>query len=72
MDVSVSADIRPDLAALTLVMEGRLALDDAVRVLMVRHAIDREGATAAVVRAVAFASDEYAGHPLDRHVSQPL
>jgi len=47
-------------------MEGRLALDDAVRVLMVREKFDRERASAAIVRAAVFASNEYGGHPLDR------
>jgi hypothetical protein len=61
-----------DLLALALVMEGRLALDDAVRVLMVRQKLDRDRATAAIVRAAAFASDEYAGHPLDRQVAEAL
>jgi hypothetical protein len=70
--VSPATDARPDLVALALVMEGRLALDDAVRVVMVRQAIDRDAATDAVVRAAAFAADEYAGHPLDPHVSQLL
>ena len=68
----VDTDAGSDLLALTLVMEGRLALDDAVRVLMVRKRLDREVATAAIVRAAAFASDVYGGHPLDRHVSQPV
>ena len=61
-----------DQVALTLVMEGRLALDDAVRVLMIRQKLDREQATDAIVRAAAFASDEYGGHPLDRQVAQAL
>jgi hypothetical protein len=62
-----AATTRPlDLVALTLVMEGRLALDDAVRVLMVREKFDRERASAAIVRAAVFASNEYGGHPLDR------
>jgi hypothetical protein len=69
--VPVATDPGPDLVAFTLVMEGRLALDDAVRVLMVRQRIDREAAAAAIVRAAAFASDVYGGHPLDRHVSRP-
>lgn len=55
-----------DLIALTLVMEGRVALDDAVRVLMVREQLDRPDATAAILRAADFAADEYAGHPLER------
>jgi hypothetical protein len=53
-------------------MEGRLALDDAVRVLMVRGQLDRDRAAEAIVRAVTFASDEYGGHPLDRHVLATL
>jgi hypothetical protein len=53
-----------DLVALTLVMENRLALDDAVRVLMARETIERCEATEAIVRAAVFASDEYGGHPL--------
>lgn len=53
-------------------MEGRLALDDAVRVLMVRSELDRETASQAIVRAATFASDEYGGHPLDRHVLATL
>jgi len=61
-----------ELVALTLVMEGRLALDDAVRVLMVREQLDRERASAAIVRAAVFASNEYGGHRLDRRVAQPL
>jgi hypothetical protein len=61
-----------DLVALTLVMEGRLALDDAVRVLMVRGRLDRDQATEAIVRAAAFASDEYGGHPLARWTAQTL
>lgn len=67
-----SSDQAPDLVALTLVMEGRLALDDAVRVLMARQELDREAATAAIVRAAAFAADEYGAHPLERHVAQAL
>lgn len=67
-----TADAPPDLVAFTLVMEGRLALDDAVRVLMVRKALDRDAATDAIVRAVAFASECYHGRPLDRHVWQAL
>jgi hypothetical protein len=61
-----------DLLALSLVMEGRLALDDAVRVLMVRRQEDRGSAVEAIVRAAAFASDEYGGQPLDRHVLTTL
>ena len=61
-----------DLVALTLVMENRLALDDAVRVLMVREQLDRDRATKAIVRAASFASDEYGGHPLDRRVFEAL
>jgi hypothetical protein len=61
-----------DLLALSLVMEGRLALDDAVRVLMVRRQLDRGSAVDAIVRAAAFASDEYGGQPLDRHVLPTL
>jgi hypothetical protein len=61
-----------DLLALSLVMEGRLALDDTVRVLMVRGQLDRERAAQAIVRAATFASDEYEGHPLDRHVVPTL
>jgi len=61
-----------DLVALTLVMEGRVALDDAVRVLMARHDLDRDAATDAIVRAVAFASEHYGGQPLDRHVMAAL
>ena len=53
-------------------MEGRLALDDAVRVLMARGDLDRDEATAAIVRATAFASDEYGGQPLDRRVMAAL
>ena len=62
----------PELIALTLVMEGRLALDDAVRVLMARQRLTRADATAAVVRAAAFASEEYDGYPLARHVGEPV
>lgn len=47
-------------------MEGRAALDDAVRVLMVREQLDRPEAVAAIVRAAEFASHEHAGHPLER------
>jgi hypothetical protein len=65
-------DFWPDLVALALVMEGRVALDHAVRVLMVRQKLDRESATDAVVRAAAFASDEYGSHALDRHVAHAL
>lgn len=61
-----------DLLALTLVMEGRLALEDAVRVLMVRKRLDREVAAHAIVRAASFASDEYGGQPLDRHALATL
>jgi hypothetical protein len=61
-----------DLTALTLVMEGRLALDDAVRVLMIRGNLDRRRASEAIVRAAAFASEEYGGRPLDRHVFSAL
>jgi hypothetical protein len=61
-----------ELLALALVMEGRLTLDDAVRVLMARHTIDRDRATDAIVRAAAFASDEYDGQPLDRQVATAL
>ena len=61
-----------DLLALSLVMEGRLALDDAVRVLMVRHQLDRDQAAQAIIQAAAFASDEYGGQPLDRHVLATL
>ena len=61
-----------DLLALTLVMEGRLALDDAVRVLMAREAVGRDEATEAIVRAAEFASDTYGGLPLDRYVSTAL
>jgi hypothetical protein len=49
-----------------------VALDDAVRVLLVRQQLDRERATDAIVRAAAFACDEYGGHPLDRRVAQAL
>jgi hypothetical protein len=63
---------RPDLVALALVMEGRVALDDAVRVLMVRQKLDRQSATDAVVRAAAFASDEYGVRALDRQVGRAL
>ena len=63
---------RPDLVALALVMEGRVALDDAVRVLMVRQKLDRQSATDAVVRAAAFASDEYGVRALDRQVGDAL
>ena len=55
-----------DLLAFALVMEGRLTLDDAVRLLMVRERLDRDLATAAIVRAAAFASEKYDGVPLDR------
>jgi hypothetical protein len=65
-----ATDRELDLVALTLVMEGTLALDDAVRVLMVREKLDREGASAAIVRAAVFASNEYGGHPLDRQVAR--
>lgn len=61
-----------ELVALTLVMEGRVAPDDAVRVLMARERLDREQATDAIVRAAAFASDEYGGQPLDRWVFSTL
>jgi hypothetical protein len=61
-----------DLLALSLVMEGRLALDDAVRVLMVRERLDRDCALRAVVRAATFASNEYGGQPLDRYVLATL
>ena len=61
-----------DLVALTLVMEGRVALDDAVRVLMVRGGLDRQAAVDAIVRAAAFACDEYGGHPLTRWTAQAL
>ena len=61
-----------DLLALSLVMEGRLALDDAVRVLMVRQQLDRDSAAQAIVRAATFASDEYGSQPLDRHVIATL
>ena len=67
-----SGVVRADLVALTLVMEGRLALDDAVRVLMARQGLDRDRATEAIVRAAAFASDEYGGHPLDLRVANAL
>jgi hypothetical protein len=70
MDTGV--DHRNDLVALALVMEGRVALDDAVRVLMVRQKLDRNRATEAIVRAATFASSEYGGHPLDRQVAQAL
>lgn len=53
------------LVALTLVMERRLALDDAVRVLMARQGIDRRLAMDAIVQAAAFVSDEYGAYPLD-------
>jgi hypothetical protein len=53
-------------------MEGRVALDDAVRVLMVRQKLDRQSATDAVVRAAAFASDEYGVRALDRQVADAL
>jgi hypothetical protein len=66
------AESRPDLVALALVMEGRMALDDAVRVLMVRQKLDRQSATDAVVRAAAFASDEYGARALDRQVGHAL
>ena len=66
------SDRSRDLTALTLVMEGQLALDDAVRVLMAVERVDREHAVDAVVRAAAFASARYDGHPLDRHVLQAL
>jgi hypothetical protein len=61
-----------DLLALALVMEGRLALDDAVRVLMVRAHLDRARAAQAIVRAVTFASEEYNGLPLERYVFATL
>jgi hypothetical protein len=54
--------------ALALVMEDRLALPDTVRVLMARERLDRETATEAILRAVEFASNEYAGHPLERRL----
>jgi len=57
---------------MTLVMEGRLRLDDAVRVLMARESIERDEAIGAIVRAAAFASSEYDGHPLDGRVVQAL
>jgi len=63
---------RSDLVALTLVMENRLALDDAVRVLMAREGLDRGRAMAAIVRAAGFASDEYGGQPLDSRVGEAL
>lgn len=61
-----------DLVALTLVMERRLALDDAVRVLMARQRIDRQPAIDAVLRAATFASHEYGGRALDGHVREAL
>jgi hypothetical protein len=61
-----------DLLALALVMEGRLKLDDAVRVLMVRADLDRARAAQAIVRAATFASDEYNGLPLERHAIATL
>ena len=57
---------------MTLVMEGRVALDDAVRVLQARAGLERRDALEAIVRAVAFASDEYGGGPLARWVLQAL
>ena len=68
----MASDASLDLLALALVMEGRLALDDAVRVLMVREQLDHERAAQAIVRAATFASDEYDGQPLDRHVVATL
>jgi hypothetical protein len=59
-----------NLVALTLVMEGRVALDDAVRVLMARERLDRLQAIDAIVQAATFASNEYGGQPLDRWVYQ--
>jgi hypothetical protein len=53
-------------------MENRLALDDAVRVLMAREGLDRGRAMAAIVRAAGFASDEYGGQPLDSRVGEAL
>lgn len=70
--VPAASTVPPDLIALTLVMEGRVALDDAVRVLMARQSLDRDAATHAIVRAAAFASEQYGGHPLDRHVLAAL
>jgi hypothetical protein len=63
-----AAEPSRELVALTLVIEGRLALDDAVHVLMARVSLDRATATEAIVRAVAFAADEYGGMPLERWV----
>jgi len=63
---------RSELVALTLIMENRLALDDAVRVLMAREGLDRGRAMAAIVRAAAFASAEYGGQPLDSRVGEAL
>lgn len=54
-----------DLVALTLVMERRVALDDAVRVLMARQGVDRQVAMDAIVETAAFVSDEYDGYPLN-------
>ena len=68
--MTVATEESLDLVALTLVMEGRVALDDAVRVLMARGGLDRAEATEAIVRAAAFASDEYAGGPLARWTLQ--
>lgn len=61
-----------DLIALTLVMECRLGLDDAVRVLMAREGLDRVRAMGAVLRAATFASGEYGSRLLDRWVVAAL
>jgi hypothetical protein len=63
---------RAELVALTLVMENRLALEDAVRVLMVREGLDRGAARSAIVRAAGFASDEYGGQPLNAWVGEAV
>jgi hypothetical protein len=68
----ISVKTPQDLLALTLVMEGRVALDDAVRVLMAREQLDREVAVDAIVRATAFASNEYGAHPLSRWAADTL
>ena len=61
-----------DLVALSLVMERRLLLADAVRVLMVREELDRAQAVDLIVRATAFAADRYEGRPLDGQLVEAL
>jgi hypothetical protein len=60
----------PSLIALTLVMEGRVTLADAVRVLMAREGLERAEATELVLDAATFASSEYSGRPLRRSMAQ--